>query len=64
MVSIHKQRAAHRAAHEDPINVSIIVRGITKVIPFEEYKSMEEYFPTEPKEGESVDAPTEEVGSD
>lgn len=63
MVSIHKQRAAHRAAHEDPENVSIILEGITKVITWEEYKAMEEYFPTESKEGEEVDAPTEEVAS-
>ncbi len=62
MVSIHKQRAAHRAAHEDPINVSIIVDGITKVIPFEEYKSMEEYFPKEEME-DPVDAPKEQVAN-
>ena len=59
MVSIHKQRAAHRARHEKPINVSVIVDGIVKVIPYEEY---EEKYLNEVKE-EVVDAPTEESAS-
>jgi len=59
MVSIHKQRATHRAKHENPINVSVIVDGITKVIPWKEYEK--DYLD---QEGEAeVDAPTEESAS-
>ena len=59
MVSSHQQRKIHRAEHSDPINVTIDVFGTPKVIPFKEWKKMEEYFPKELKE-EVVDALTEE----
>jgi len=45
MVSSHKARQIRRAENLDPKNVSIIVKGITLVIPWKEYKEMEEYFP-------------------
>jgi len=52
MVSIHRQRKAHRAKHENPINVSVIVGGITKVIPWAEYeKDYLEEVEDAPEEG-------------
>ena len=37
MVSSHKARQERRAANLQPKNVSVIVDGITKVIPWKEY---------------------------
>jgi len=45
------ERKKRRAANLDPENVTIIVGGIRKVIPFSEYKKMPEYFP-QPEEEE------------
>lgn len=50
MVSSHKARQIRRAENIQPKNVSIIVEGITKVIPWKEYQAMEEYFPPPEKE--------------
>jgi len=45
MVSSHKARQERRAENLQPKNVSVIIDGITKVIPWKEYEAMEEYFP-------------------
>ena len=45
MSSQRELRKEKRVNQEDPINVTIIVDGIRKVIPWEEYILMPEYFP-------------------
>ena len=55
MVSSHRARQELREEHKDPENVSIIVDGIIKVIPWKELKEMEEYFPKEKEEEKSGD---------
>lgn len=37
-MSFHKKRAEERAKHKKPINVSVMVDGVIKVIPYEEYE--------------------------
>ena len=54
MVSSHKARKILRAENVNPKNVSVIVEGITKVIPWKKYEA--EYL-NQIKEGE--DAPEE-----
>ena len=48
MVSSHKARQIRRAENINPENVSVIVEGITKVIPWEEYEK--DYLSEEKKE--------------
>jgi len=48
MSQIRKERAEHRALHKKPKNVTVIVDGTPKVIPYKEYE--EKYLKEEPVE--------------